>query len=79
MYSVGEVFEVTDFHLVDQNSRLPRCPFCYRSPTRTERIQVRTGGRRFDFTQDLISTSGMLHQDDSGVWMELESLEVVIP
>jgi putative ABC transport system permease protein len=82
MYALGDPFEVQDFFLVSMDPRLPRCPFCYRSPGRTERILVRTGGKTLDLYKNLVRVTGVLHAEPEATdpyWMEMEDLEVVIP
>ena len=82
MYALGDPFTVHDFHLVALNPRLPRCPFCYRAPTRWERIHVQNEGSDLDLAPGLVRVSGTLHLDPAGdnpIWMAMEHFEVVIP
>ena len=82
MYTLGDPFTVEDFYLVGMNPRLPRCPFCYRSPGRAERIGVHTGGRSVDVANGSVRVTGTLRIDPDGpdpVRLEMNDFDVVIP
>ena len=82
MYALGDPFTVEDFFLVAINPRLPRCPFCYRSPGSRERIRVRAGGRTSDLLPGLVVVEGRLSLDPAGgdpLVLELEALDAVLP
>jgi hypothetical protein len=82
MYALGDPYTVKDFYLVGLNPRLPRCPFCYRAPTRRERIRVHSGGRTFDVTPGLVRVTGSFRvtpRGDDPYHLDLEHLEVVLP
>lgn len=81
IYALGDPYEVRDFFLVGMDPNLPRCPFCYRAPTRQERIQVRGGGRTFEAWPGQVKVRGRFHIQPEGddPWgMDLEELEVVL-
>jgi len=81
MYALGDPFEVQDFHLVALNPRLPRCPFCYRAPTRRERVLVVTGGRSLDVSPGPVRVSGIfsLREDSSDPYvLHMEHFEVIV-
>jgi putative ABC transport system permease protein len=81
MYALGDPFTVQDFYLVAINPRLPRCPFCYRAPTRAERIRVETRGATVDVINGPVSVTGTVRLDVSGderVRLALDRLDVVI-
>jgi len=61
MYALGDPWQVQDFYLVALNPRTPRCPFCYRSPSRHERILVTSQGRSLEVAPGLVTVSGRLH------------------
>jgi hypothetical protein len=80
MYLVDSPFEAEEFYLVDQNPRLAHCPFCYRAPTRTERILVRSPGHAREITPGPVRVSGVLRVRPDAVdplAMDLEEFEVV--
>ena len=82
MYALGDPFVVEDFYMVAINPRLPRCPFCYRAPTRRERILVRSSGQRSDLCSSLVRVRGHLRIDEGArdpYVLDLDELEVVIP
>ena len=82
MYALGDPFTVQDFYLVAINPRLPRCPFCYRAPTKRERILVRTYGRTVDLCSGPVTISGSFHVDATApdpYQIRMIGLEVVIP
>ena len=82
MYALGDPFTVQDFYLVAINPRLPRCPFCYRAPTKRERIRARTGGRAVDLCSGLVTISGTFRFDPTApdpYQIEMTALDVVIP
>jgi putative ABC transport system permease protein len=82
MYTLGDPFTVQDFYLVAINPRLPRCPFCYRSPTRRERVHVLSGGRSLDVCAGLVRVRGEMVVDPAAAdpySIVLDELEVVIP
>ncbi len=82
MYVLGDPYTTEDFYLVGLNPRLPRCPFCYRAPTRRERIHVDGGGRSHDVIAGPVLAVGTLHVDPDApepVTLQLEQLDVVMP
>jgi putative ABC transport system permease protein len=81
MYALGDPWEVEDFYLVAINPRLPRCPFCYRAPTRHERILVRSPGGLHEVAPGLVKIEGRLLLEPDGrdqVVVELQGFEVVL-
>ena len=81
MYALGDPFTVQDFYLVAVNPRLPRCPFCYRAPTRSERIRVLTGGRTLDVINGPVRVTGavtLTPGSDDPVVLMLDDFEVVM-
>lgn len=82
MYALGDPFTVEDFYLVAINPRLPRCPFCYRSPGSRERIRVRTDGRTSDVLPGLAVVTGRLTlapDGDDPVVLDLQTVDAVLP
>ena len=81
MYALGDPWEVRDFYLVALDPRLPRCPFCYRAPTRHERLLVRTGGRSVEVAVDLVEVRGLvalMPDERDQVALDLDTLTVVV-
>jgi putative ABC transport system permease protein len=73
-------YTTEDFNLVSQDPRLPRCPFCYRAPTRWERIRVRSP-KPVDVARGLVAVEGRLHLDPEAAdpcTLDLSRLEVVL-
>lgn len=60
MYAVGEPFEAEHFYLVGQDPRLAHCPFCYRAPTRQERILVMSPGKPRELSKGPVRVRGVL-------------------
>ena len=82
MFALGDPFTAQEFYLVAIDPRLPQCPFCYRSPTRWERVQVVTGGRDQDIYAGLVQIRGVFHADasaDEPLWIQLEHVDIVLP
>jgi len=82
MYALGDPYTVEDFFLIPLNPRLPRCPFCYRSPGRTERVAVHSSGRSLDLLPGLVAVSGILRIQPGGddpLILELDRLDTVDP
>ncbi len=82
MYALGDPYTVEDFYLVAINPRLPRCPFCYRSPTRWERVRVIAGGQTQDVLPGPVSVTGRLDlapDGDNPVSVELRRLDAILP
>ena len=82
MYALGDPFTVQDFYLVAIHPRLPRCPFCYRAPTKRERILVRTYGRAVDLCSGRVTISGSFHVDATApdpYQIRMIGFDVVIP
>jgi len=82
MYAIDDPYVVEDFYLVGLNPHLPRCPFCYRAPTKRERILVRSAGRQNDLTAGLVRVAGILRIELDAAdpyQLELSAFEVVIP
>ncbi len=80
MYAVDEPFEAESFYLVGQNPRLAHCPFCYRAPTRTERILVRSPGKPREITPGPVRVTGVLRAEPGGadpLALDLETFEVL--
>lgn len=80
MYVVDSPFEAEEFYLVGQNPRLAHCPFCYRAPTRTERILVRSPGKAREITAGPVRVTGVLRSDPGAadpLVLELQTFEVV--
>jgi hypothetical protein len=80
MYLVDSPFSAREFHLVGQNPRLAHCPFCYRAPTRTERILVRSPGSAREITPGPVRVSGTIRVDADApdpVALDLDTFEVV--
>jgi hypothetical protein len=80
MYVIDSPFEAEEFYLVGQNPRLAHCPFCYRAPTRNERILVRSPGRAREITAGPVRVTGVLRSepgDADPLVLELEAFEVV--
>ncbi len=81
MVALGDPYTVDDFYLVVMDPRLPRCPFCYRSPGRFERIHV-TGDGPWDLIAGLVRVDGILRVDpdaDAPAVLELTDLDIVLP
>jgi putative ABC transport system permease protein len=81
MYALGDPWEVEDFFLVAINPRLPRCPFCYRAPTRHERILVRSPGGLHEVAPGMVRISGLLTlmpEERDQVVVTLDTFEVVV-
>ena len=81
MYVLGDPWEVEVFYLVALNPRLPRCPFCYRAPTRHERILVRSPDEVHEVAPGLVRIEGLLSlqpDERDQLVVELERLEVVV-
>ena len=82
MYALGDPYTVEDFFLIAVNPRLPRCPFCYRSPGKTERIGVRSGGRSLDLLPGPVTVTGTLRADlsaDDPLSIDLDDLDAILP
>jgi putative ABC transport system permease protein len=82
MYALGDPYTVEDFFLIAVNPRLPRCPFCYRSPGKTERIGVYGGGRTLDLLPGPVSVTGTLRADrsaDDPLAIDLDRLDAIFP
>lgn len=81
MYALGDPWEVEDFFLLAVNPRLPRCPFCYRAPTRHERILVRSPNGVHEVAPGMVRITGALtlqpEQRDQLV-VVLDTFEVVV-
>jgi putative ABC transport system permease protein len=81
MYALGDPWKAEDFFLVAINPRLPRCPFCYRAPTRHERVLVRSPGAPREVAPGMVRATGMLRlqpEERDQLVMDLEQLEVVV-
>jgi putative ABC transport system permease protein len=81
MYALGGPWEAEEFYLVALNPRLPRCPFCYRAPTRHERILVQSPGAAVEIAPGLVRISGRLTLEPEGrdqLVLALDTLEVVV-
>jgi putative ABC transport system permease protein len=81
MYALGDPWEVEDFYLVAINPRLPRCPFCYRAPTRHERVLVRSPGGLHEVAPGMVRIGGMLTlmpEERDQVVVDLDTFEVVV-
>ena len=81
MYVLGDPWEVEDFYLVALNPRLPRCPFCYRAPTRHERILVRSPGTIHEVAPGLVRVEGrvsLLPDERDQLVIDLDGFEVVV-
>jgi putative ABC transport system permease protein len=73
-------YSSVDFNLVSQNPNLPKCPFCYRAPTRWERIRIRAS-RPVDVTKGLVTVEGTFRLNRDGTTpgeLEMKRLEVVL-
>jgi hypothetical protein len=81
MYAVGDPFEVERFYLVGQDPRLSHCPFCYRAPTRKERIAVLSPGKPRELVRGPVRIGGVLRVLPDGadpVALALDKFEVVV-
>ncbi|MFH1469350.1 MAG: ABC transporter permease [Pseudomonadota bacterium] len=81
MYALGDPWTVQDFYLVALDPRLPRCPFCYRAPTRHERVLVRTRGREEEVAPGLVEVRGVVSlrpEERDQVVLDLDTLTVVV-
>ncbi len=82
MFALGDPFTAQEFYLVAIDPRMPQCPFCYRAPTRWERIQVVTDGREQDIYAGLVRIVGTFHADvaaDEPLWIQLDGVDIVLP
>ncbi len=81
MYALGDPWEVQDFYLVALDPSLPRCPFCYRAPTRHERILVRSPETVHEVAPGLVRVEGwirLLPDERDQLVIDLDGLEVVV-
>ncbi len=81
MYALGDPWETEEFYLVALNPRLPRCPFCYRAPTRHERILVQSPGTPREVAPGLVRISGrltLLPEGRDQIVVALDTMEVVV-
>jgi len=81
MYALGDPWEVEDFYLLALNPRLPRCPFCYRAPTRHERILVRSPGGLHEVAPGMVRITGLLTiqpDERDQLVVALDTFEVVV-
>lgn len=70
MYTLGDPFVTNEFYLVSINPRLARCPFCYRAPTRHERIKV-VLPQEVDVAPGMIKVTGVMkiQPDESDIYL----------
>ena len=81
MYALGDPWEAREFYLVALNPRLPRCPFCYRAPTRHERVLVVSPDTPVEVAPGMVRIGGTLTlqpEERDQLLLSLDTFEVVV-